>query len=84
MAWHHVNDETHVIPRNVTRMVDVVRRTSIGTPYIAKVARLTKEQSGETFEVTYSIWRCGNCRALATCEQGVKPSGNCGKCGSRG
>lgn len=32
----------------------------------------------------HEIYRCGNCRALAVCGEGEKPSGPCLKCKSKG
>ena len=41
-------------------------------------------KTGQTVEKTHSVWRCGNCRALAVTSQGERPSGDCGKCRARG
>lgn len=79
MAWHHVDDETIHVPQYEVQLVAVSHGVFGGLK-----ERSTKEPTGEVVEVTHSIWRCGNCRALAVCKQGERPAGACGKCGARG
>ncbi len=76
MAWHLIGNETTVAPVHALTWVTTskgVRTTCIG-----------KTPTGGTVEKTHAVWRCGNCRALAVCGEGERPSGDCGKCGARG
>ncbi len=84
MAWHHVSDDTIRVPQYQTKVVSIPVRDSSGSYYSRLVVRSTKVPTGEVREVTHSVWRCGNCRALAAGEHRIPPDGPCLKCGARG
>ena len=72
MAWHHVEDCEIVAP--VHALVPYVDRHGNPRECIGRTptgAYVTKE---------LSIFRCGNCRALAVGAKGFEPSGPCLKC----
>lgn len=77
MAWHHIGDETTMVPQYETRLMPIERGAFGGL-----VTGSTKVPTGEVVEVTHSFWRCGDseCRALACTKKGEKPEGKCGKC----
>lgn len=83
MTWYHVGDETTVVPIYFTFRVDREKDTPYG-PRVFTHEQLSNVPSGETVEVTHSIWRCGNCRAMACGAKGKAPRGPCQKCGARG
>lgn len=84
MAWHHVEDKVTRAPKYRTKMVNVTKRLPHGGFRTITLNVSTKEPTGEYVEVTHSLYRCGNCRALWCGEKSTKPDGKCQKCGSRG
>jgi hypothetical protein len=65
VAWHHVED-TESVP------------AAGATYWNGSKSSARKEAARAT--IALSIWRCGNCRALAVTHKGEQPSGKCGAC----
>jgi hypothetical protein len=72
MSWHHIRDEETVATK--FELVDWVDRHGRSRTCIGK------EPTGETVSKTHSIWRCGNCRALAVTSSQSDEPGKCQKC----
>lgn len=76
MAWHHVADETTDAPEHALE--------SWTDRYMRSRLHVGKRLTGRVVTKTFSVWRCGLCRALAVTKQGDRPTGDCGKCKARG
>jgi hypothetical protein len=79
MAWHHVEDSTIAVPQYE---ITITGAPFGSTGYGRTVEASTRIPTGVVEHVTHSIWRCGNCRALACGKQGDSPPAKCGKCGA--